>query len=186
MMEDYKREEEAIVLDFLPNGYSNDTRPSHMKTAIAQAIGKNNLSLLELIPKKDIFLQPYEEVYVGDQKRDKIHHVAGKIPMSKLTMTAKGELEHVLKVIIKNREEEFVKFFNNSQPLSTRMHSLELLPGLGKKHMWEIVEERRGDPFTSFENLKKRVHLIPDPEKLILKRILKELDGDEKHKLFVH
>ena len=76
-------------------------------------------------------------------------------------------------------------FFSKSQPLSTRMHSLELLPGLGKKHMWEIVEERRGDPFTSLENLKERVKLIPDPEKLIVKRVLKELEGNEKHMLFV-
>jgi len=27
--------------------------------------------------------------------------------------------------------------------------------------------------------------LIPDPEKLIVKRILKELEGTEKHRLFV-
>ncbi len=185
-MEQIKREEEAIVLDFLPNGYAGDNRPSHLKTAIAQAIGKNNLALLELIPRKEIFLQPYEEVYVGDGKREKIHHVAGKIPLSKLSVTAKGELDHVLKQIIKEKESDFVEFFNKSQPLSTRMHSLELLPGLGKKHMWEIVEERRGDPFKSYEDIRKRVHLIPDPEKLILKRVLKELEGDEKHKLFVN
>jgi putative nucleotide binding protein len=185
-IEDKKREDEAIVLDFLPNGYSDDTRPSHLKNPIAQAIGKTNLALLELIPRKDIFLQPYEEVYVGDGKRDKIHHVACKIPITKLTMTAKGELEHVIKQIIKEREMEFVQFFNKSQSLSTRMHSLELLPGLGKKHMWEIVEERRGEDFTSFANIKARVKLIPDPEKLILKRVLKELEGEEKHMLFVH
>ena len=160
-----KREEEAIILDFLPNGYATDSRPSHLKTSIAQAIGKNNLALLELVPRKGIFLQPYEEVYVGDQKRDKIHHVAGKIDVNKLTPTAKAEMNHVIKQIVKERESEFVEFFNKSQPLSTRMHSLELLPGLGKKHMWEILEERRGDSFTSFEDIKKRVKLIPDPEK---------------------
>lgn len=186
MVEEKKREEEAIILDFLANGYVNDTRPSHMKTPIAQAIGKNNLSLLELVPRKDIFLQPYEEVYVGDKKREHIHHVAGKIGVTKLTSTAHAEIEHVLRQIIKDREEDFIKFFNNSQPLSTRMHSLELLPGLGKKHMWEIIEERRGDPFLNFDDLKARVKLMPDPEKLIIKRIMKELDGKEKHLLFVH
>ena len=180
-----EREEQAIILDFLPNGYASDTRPSHLKTAIAQAVGINNLALLELVPRKGIFLQPYEEVYVGDQKREKIHHVIGKINMDKLTPTAKAELKHVVKTLIEDREEEFVNFFNKSQPLSTRMHSLELLPGLGKKHMWEIVEERRGDPFTSFADIKKRVKLIPDPEKLILRRILKELEGNEKHNIFV-
>ena len=185
MSEDKRREEQAIVLDFLPNGYSTDTRPSHLKTPIAQAIGKNNLNLLELVPRKDIFLQPHEEVYVGDQKRDKIHHVIGKISVSKLTPTARAEMEFVIKQLVKNKEAEFIQFFNKSQPLSTRMHALELLPGLGKKHMWEIVEERRGEPFTSYENLKNRVKLIPDPEKLIIKRIIKELEGEEKHNIFI-
>lgn len=183
-MMEKKREEQAVVLDFLQNGYASDSRPSHVKTAVAQAIGKNNLALLELVPRKGIFLQPYEEVYIGDQKREKIHHVIGKIPLSKLTPTAKSEVEHVLKQLIKEKETEFVEFFNKSQPLSTRMHSLELLPGLGKKHMWEIIEERR-DPFTTYADIKARVKLISDPEKLIMKRIMKELSGEEKHNIFV-
>jgi putative nucleotide binding protein len=60
-----------------------------------------------------------------------------------------------------------------------------LLPGLGKKHMWEIIEARRDEPFKDFEDMKKRVKLMPDPEKLVLKRILNELEGKEKHYLFV-
>ncbi len=185
MQQEKQREEEALVLDFLPNGYASDRRPSHLKTPIAQAIGRNNLALLELVPRKGVFLQPHEEVYVGDQKREKIHHVVGKINIDKLTSTARAELEHVIKQIVHANPNKFLEFFNKSQPLSTRMHSLELLPGLGKKHMWEIVEERRGDPFTSLENLKKRVKLIPNPEKLIVKRVIKELEGKEKHMLFV-
>ncbi|MFP4523346.1 MAG: DUF655 domain-containing protein [Candidatus Nanoarchaeia archaeon] len=185
MQNEKPRETEAVILDFLKNGYSNDARPSHMKTPIAQAIGKNNLALLELVPRKDIFLQPYEEVYIGDEKRDRIHHVIGKIPLSKLSSTARAELDHVVKQIVQDKESEFIAFFNNSQPLSTRMHSLELLPGLGKKHMWEVVEERRAGPFTSYEDLKTRVKLIPNPQKLIVNRILKELEGSEKYLLFV-
>jgi putative nucleotide binding protein len=184
MNKELQREEEAIVLDFLPNGYSSDNRPSHLKTAVAQAVGMYNLNLLELVPKKDVFLQPFDEVYVGDDKREKIHHVAGKIPFTKLTGTARAELEPALRTIIKEREGNFVDFFNKSQPLSTRMHSLELLPGLGKKLMWEIIEERRGDPFKSLADLKQRIKTI-DPEKLIIKRILKELKGEEKYNIFV-
>ena len=65
-MEGRSKEEVAIVLDFLPNGYPFDKRPSHRKTAIAQALGKEHFVLLELVPKKDVFLQPYEEVYIGE------------------------------------------------------------------------------------------------------------------------
>jgi len=179
------KEENAIVLDFLPNGYPFDERPMYMKTPVAQALGKEHFILLELVPKKGMHLNLYEEVYIGDGKRDKVHHIAGKIPLSKLTRTAKSELEFAIKDIINKNEKRFVDFFNSARPLSTRMHQIELLPGVGKKHMWEIINAREEKPFESFEDLKKRVKLIPNPEKLIIKRVLEELEGTEKHRLFV-
>lgn len=179
------KEETAVVLDFLPNGYHYDERPMYMKNPIAQAIGKGHFVLLELVPKKGVHLQPFEDVYIGDGKRDKIHHIVGKIEMAKLTATAKSQLEFVIKDIIKKDEKKFIDFFNKAQPLSTRMHQLELLPGLGKKHMWQVIEARDEKSFEGFADLKSRVKLMPDPEKAIIKRIMLELEGNEKHKLFV-
>ncbi|MEM2131491.1 MAG: DUF655 domain-containing protein, partial [Candidatus Woesearchaeota archaeon] len=72
-----------------------------------------------------------------------------------------------------------------SQPISTRMHVLELLPGLGKKHMWEIIEQRQEKPFESFQDLKNRIKLIPEPQKMFAKRILTEILVNEKYNLFV-
>ena len=100
------KEDAAIVLDFLHNGYSYDDRPMYMKTPIAQAVGKEHFVLLELVPKKGIHLQPFEEVYIGDGKRDKIHHIIGKMDVGKLTATAKSELEFVIKDIIKKNEKK--------------------------------------------------------------------------------
>ncbi len=179
------KEEQAIVLDFLKNGYPSDPRPSHMKTPIVQAMGLQNFTLLELVPKKDIFLQPLETIYIGEGKRDKIHHIIGKINFDKLTGTARTEIEFVVKDVVKNEESRFVDFFNKAQPLTTRMHQLELLPGLGKKHMWELIEERRVEPFKSFDDIKNRIKLMPDPEKIVIKRILLEMEGNEKHRIFV-
>jgi len=179
------KEEYAVVLDFLPNGYPMDKSASYKKTAIVQAIGKTNFVLLELVPKPGIHLKAGDEVYIGPAKRDHIHHINGKIPLNKLTATANGELEFVLKNLITTAPDKFVEFFNKSMPLSMRMHQLELLPGLGKKHMWEIVEERQGKPFTNFADIRERVKLMPDPEKIILKRIMLELEGGEKYNLFV-
>lgn len=178
------KEEYAVVLDFLPNGYPFDNRPAHMKTPIAQAIGKNRFILLELVPKKGIFLQPYQEVYIGEAKRDHIHHINGKLSVEKLTSTARSELDFVIKELVDKNLNKFVQFFNTAQPMTTRMHQLELLPGLGKKHMWEIIERRDEKPFESFEDIKKRVKLMPDPEKAVIKRILLELEGNEKHRVF--
>ena len=178
------KEENAIVLDFLPNGYPFDKRPSHRKTAVVQALGKEHFTLLELVPKKGVFVQPYEEIYIGEGKREKIHHILGKLPIDRLTATAKAELEFIVKDMVHKNEKKFVDFFNNAQPLTTRMHQLELLPGLGKKHMWEILESRKEKPFESFADIKKRVKLMPDPEKTIIRRILQEIQGTEKHRIF--
>ena len=179
------KEEYAVVLDFLQNGYPFDKRPSHKKTPIVQAIGKEYFTLLELIPKPGVFLQPYEEVYIGEDKRDKIHHIGGKLAMNRMTGTANSELPHAVAELVRKNEKHFVGFFNKAQPISTRMHQLELLPGVGKKHMWEILEARKDRDFESFEDMKKRVKLMPDPEKTIVRRIIDELSGAEKHRLFV-
>lgn len=181
------KEDTAIVLDFLPNGYPFDTRPMYRKSPIVQAIGKKHFSLLELVPKKEAeaVIQPGIEVYIGEGKRDQIHHIIGKLPTNKLTSTASAELEFIIADLVKKNEARFVEFFNKAQPLSTRMHQLELIPGMGKKHMWEIIERRDEKEFESFADMKNRVKLMPDPTKAIVKRIMLELDGLEKHNLFV-
>ncbi|MBI4451101.1 DUF655 domain-containing protein [Candidatus Woesearchaeota archaeon] len=181
----HSREEVAIVLDFLPNGYPTDTRPSHLKTAIIHAIGKAHFTLLELVPKKEVFVQPYEEVYIGEGKRDKIHHITGKLPWDRLTPTARAELDFVVTDLVRKSEQRFVEFFNKAQPMTTRMHTLELIPGFGKKHMWEVVERRQEKPFASFADMRERSKLLPDPEKAIVRRIILELEGGQKHNLFV-
>jgi putative nucleotide binding protein len=179
------KEEYVIILDFLPNGYPFDPRPIHRKTAIAQSIGQSHFVLLELVPKKGISLQPSEIVYIGEGKRDKIHHILGKLQLDKLTQTARGELDVVIHELVKKNESRFVEFFNKSAPINTRRHQIELLPGIGKKHMWEILEQREIKPFDNFDDVKKRVKLMPDPEKTIIKRILMELNNEDKYRLFV-
>lgn len=179
------REEHAVVLDFLPNGYPFESRQGQVSTPIVQALGREHMALLELVPKKEANLQPNEEVYIGEGKRDKIHHINGKLSPDKLTPTAKAEVEFVITELVKKNEKRFVDFFNKAQPLSTRMHSIELIPGMGKKRMWEILDERKVKPFESFDDFKKRVKLMPDPEKAIIKRIIDEIMVPQKHYLFV-
>lgn len=184
-MNQTNREENAIVLDFLPNGYPFGSTNVHRRTPIVQALGKQYFVLLEVVPKKGVTIQPGEDIYIGDGKRDKIHHILGKLDYSKLTKTAETELKILIKEIVKKDQSRFVDFFNTARPLTTRMHQIELLPGFGKKHMWEIIEERKGDSFKSFEDIKSRLKLLPDPETAVIKRIIKELQGEEKHYMFV-
>ena len=177
------REEKAIVLDYLGHGYPFDQ--GTMKTAIVQALGLSHLTVLELIPKRGIFLQPLQEVYIGEGKRDEIHHIKGRIPLDRLTGTGRNTLINVIEDIVDKNQVRFIEFFNLAQPLSMRMHQLELLPGMGKKHMWEVLEARKAKPFENFDDLKSRVKLLPDPKQAVVKRILLELEGKEKWNLFV-
>jgi len=59
-----------------------------------------------------------------------------------------------------------------------------LLPGLGKKHMQEILKQRKEKEFESFEEMKSRIQNLPDPEKAVEKRILQELINMERYNLF--
>ena len=63
------------------------------------------------------------------------------------------------------------------------MHSLEFIPGIGKKYMWQIIDERERNPFKSFVDLQKRTN-IPNPVKLVAKRILEELSEESKYRFF--
>ena len=180
---DQPKEESVIVLDFLPNGYPFENKPVHLKTPVAQSVGKAHFTLLEIAVPRGVHLVPYEEVELSN--KEKVQRVSGRLPMSKLSATAKAELNFVINEIIEKNEKRFVDFFNKAQPVSMRTHQLELLPGLGKKHMWEIIDAREQGVFTSFDDLRKRVHLMPDPKKIIARRIVAELEDKEKHKLFV-
>lgn len=184
-MNPVSKEEYVVVLDFLPNGYPFDSRPSFRKGPLAQALSKVNFTLLEITPKQGITLQPTEEVYIGEGKRDKVHHVIGRISAERLTQTARGELEHVVKKIVMENPSRFLEFFNKAGPISTRMHQIELLPGIGKKHMWQILEARDEKIFTSFEEIKERLSLLPDPLRAVIKRIIMEINGEDKYRIFV-
>jgi len=177
-----EKEEYAIILEYLPNGYPLEGR----MMPIAQAIGKQNLTLLELVPRRGISLEIGEKVYIGEGKREKIYYILGRLPKEKLTESAKSQLQELIEEIVKQREKEFLDFFNKSEAINKRIHQIELLPGFGKKHMREIVEKRIEKDFESFEDMKKRTQNLPDPAKAIEKRIFQELTTLERYNLFSH
>jgi putative nucleotide binding protein len=177
-----EKEEHAIVLEYLPNGYPLEGK----MMPIAQAIGETNLTLLELVPRRGMLLEIGEKVYIGEGKRDKVYYILGRLHREKLTEPAKEQLEEFIKKLIKEKESQFVDFFNTSEAINKRIHQIELLPGLGKKHMMEILEQRKGAVFKSFEDMKKRVQNLPDPEKAVEKRIMQELTSMERYNLFTN
>lgn len=176
-----KKEEYAIILEYLPNGYPLEKK----MMPIAQAIGEQNLTLLELVPRRGAKLEIGKRVYIGEGKREEIYYILGRLHREKLTEAGKEQLQEFIKKIVKERENNFVEFFNKSTAINKRIHQIELLPGLGKKHMQEIIKQREEKPFKSFEDMKDRIHNLPDPEKAIEKRIFQELTEFERNNLFV-
>jgi putative nucleotide binding protein len=178
---DLKKDDWAVVLDFLVRGHYGMDRPQ----PVAYVLGERYFSLLEVIVRDDIELKQGERVYIGDKKREKIKYIKERIKVDDLSAAAREELEKTVSDIVENHPESFLEFFNTAGQLTTRMHRLELLPGVGKKHLWAILEERKSKPFKSFEDLKKRVPLLPDPEKMIVRRVLTELEDKDKYRIFV-
>jgi putative nucleotide binding protein len=180
-----RREIYARVIDFLPYGHPEDSRPVYQKKPLLQAVGEDQFVLIELSPKKDKIPEVYGRLYIGEGERPVIDHVTKRLRYEELTPTAKVELPYVLEIIIKENEERFIKAFNNAKPITTRLHTLDLLPGIGKKLMWAIVEERKKGEFAGFEDLTKRVKGLHHPEKILAKRIEDEIIEETiKYRLF--
>lgn len=176
-----EKEEYAIILEYLPHGYPLEGK----MMPIAQAIGEANLTLLELVPRRGTSLESGERVYIGDGKRDKVYYILGKLRKEKLTESAKTLLHEFVENIVKLEEKKFIDFFNKAEAINKRIHQIELLPGLGKKHMNEIIKQRKEKKFENFEEMKKRIQNLPDPKHAIEKRILKELTSLERYNLFL-
>jgi len=179
-MEDY-----IYILDYLSKGRGD--LPPHKRQPVVYGIGENQFTLLELVPKQDATFNISERIYVGKDpnKRQKIAKIKGRINFEEMTSTAHGELPYVLLEMVKNQQDRFIKFYNESPAISTRFHVLELLPGLGKKMMHDILDERKKKPFIGYEEMCDRIDFLRAPDKLIAKRIELELtDPNQKYRLF--
>lgn len=175
------KDDNVIVLDFLSHGKSGDRKAE----PIAQVIGDKFFNLLEIVIKEELQVRPKDKLYIGADKRDKVKYIRSRIEYNDLTNFSKAELSEVVTEIIDNDEKRFVNFFNRAGPITTRLHSLELLPGIGKKHMWEIIKNRKAKPFEDFEDLRTRVSMLPEPKNMIVKRVVDELEGKDRYRLFV-
>jgi putative nucleotide binding protein len=175
-------EEFAYVLDFIQRGRSSIIKGR--EGPIVQALGEERLTLLELLAVENEDFETGEKLRIGREGRSKILSVFGKLASEDLTSEAKTQLLGVCEIIVKNNEARYVAYFNELQPLTPRLHGLELIPGIGKTFMKTIIELREKQPFTSFDDIQNRVGLR-EPAKLVAKRIAEELTGASRVNIFV-
>jgi putative nucleotide binding protein len=175
----------AYVLDYLPNG--RQTERGFHREPLALAVGETELKLLELVPRTGAKLVVAARIPLVPIANvpPPIDHVRRRVGYEELTTTARSELPAALEKIVRANSARYLRFFNESPAVSRRFHLLELLPGIGKKTMQSIVEERKRAPFQSFEEIEARLH-VKSPERLIVGRIEQELSGvEDKYRLFV-
>ena len=176
-------ETHAYILAVIPpKEYFRDSRPRG--DTVIQAIGESFFTLLELAPRRGVKLHPQERISIDRNDRSKIDHVKRRIFYDDLAAESEEELPLVIEIIVTKFERKFVDFFNEAKPITTRMHSLQLLPGVGQTLMWALLEERKREPFKSYEDIAARTKL-QNPKKVLTARIIDELKEDVKRWLFV-
>lgn len=175
-------EEYAYVLDFQVKARSRTVRGK--EGVILQVIGEDYLTLLEVLGVPGATYTIGERIYIGKDARDKVVSVLGRLSYEDLSPAARSELPNAIERIVEAKESRFVDFFNRSQPITPRMHALELIPGIGKALLKKILEEREKKPFQSYKDIEERTG-IRDLQKQIVRRILEELEGRSQTYLFV-
>lgn len=179
-------ERRAVVLDLLPNGRPDDDRPSYEQPAVAYAVGDEEFRLYELELADDtdagigdtVTIRPAEARTAVDRFRE--------VSYDDLSNAAGSELEYAVTQIVEGDPERFVGIYSEADPLSLRMHQLDLLPGVGDTIRNSVLDARKRGPFESFDDVEERVSGFHDPRDTLIERILTEFrDEDLNYRLFV-
>ena len=176
----------AVLLDYLPHGRVDDDRPQYKKNPIGYALGETDFRLFELTLEREADVGIGDRVLV-EPKADR-ERVASlrDVGYDELSNAAHAELEYVVEEVVDADERRFVDFYNDAQPITLRLHQLNLLPGIGKKLRNNILDERKRGPFESFAEVEDRISGLHDAREVLIERILEELrDDDLKYKTFV-
>ncbi|MEZ3142954.1 DUF655 domain-containing protein [Halobaculum sp. MBLA0143] len=176
----------TVVLDYLAHGHPDDDRPQYQKSPLAHALGEADFRLYELTLDTDdrvgigdrLVVEPAEEQTAVARSRT--------IEFDDLTRGARQELEYAVEEIVERDERRFVDFYNDAQPITLRLHQLNLLPGIGKKLRNNVLDERKRGPFESFDDIEERVSGLHNPCELLTDRIVEEIREDDlKYQTFV-
>ena len=177
-------EEYVYVLDVLTEGRP-DSKRRFRREPVVYGLGVEEFKIFDMKPVPGVAINIGDRCFIGKEteERTQIDHVRARVNYSELTHTAQAELGFVLDEIVRDNEEKFIQFYNHAGPISRRYHSLELIPGLGKKTMNLIVQNR---PYTGFREMEEKIPNFRNPEKYISQRIENEIkETDQKYRLFV-
>ena len=173
---------EVVVLDVLPHGRTEDDRPQYQKEPLAYAVDVENFRLYELVLDEDADISFGDDIDLeGAGGLQRVNH----IEYDDLPSGASAELDYAIEDIVEADERRFVDFYNDAQPITLRLHQLNLLPGIGKKLRNNILDERKRAPFESFDDIEERISGLHNPEEVLVERIMEEIrEEDLKYRIF--
>lgn len=186
-MSDDDRDDEAgeptgVILDFLPHGRTDDDRPQYEKEPVGYVLDHEEFALYEFIAEDDANVSIADRI---DIETAAFITRYSTIEYDDLPGGAKSELEYVIEDLVDEQEQRFVNIYNDAQPITLRLHQLNLLPGIGKKLRNNILDERKRKPFESFEELEERIGGLHNPREVLVERIIEELREDDlKYRIF--
>lgn len=184
--DDHEEAGMAVVLDYLPHGRADDDRPQYQKSPLAQLLGEDSFRLFEATLTEDASLSIGDRLQIDPAVDSETVVSLEEISYDDLSRGAEQELEYVVEEIIENDERRFVDFYNDAQPITLRLHQLDLLPGIGKTLRNNVLDQRKREPFESFDELEERVSGLHRPKEVLVERVMEELrDDDLKYKAFV-
>ena len=171
----------SYIIDFYPQGKSLSRKRSNDYNPLAVIVTANYFEFFDVILSLGSEFSPQEQLIIKSNDKRIIN--INKINFSQLSSSALDILPSIIKDIVVAFEIRYIKFLNQAHPLTTQMHQLRLLPGVGQKRMWAILESRKKTPFTSFNDFSERTG-ISDPISLFSGRILSEINTSPKYRLF--
>jgi putative nucleotide binding protein len=182
-MERRQKENFAWILDYMDRGIP---KRFWRKEPIpyAQAVGEEYFFLLELQVFGGRRLAIGQRVPLFSREEQRTVAVLSRIYYEDLTMEAKDNLKQVLIRIIELNEQRFIGMINSMGLITPKLHSYELLSGIGKNITKKIIEEREKSAFKSFEEFEERTG-VSNIKEIIAERIKEELSTKQKYKLFV-
>jgi putative nucleotide binding protein len=167
--------ETAIVLDVLPHGRTDDDRPRYEKEPLAFVLDRADFRLYELILEEaDLSIGDQLDIYNSPEVQR-----TTAIDYEDLPRGASSELEYVIEDLVAEEEQRFVDFYNDAQPITLRLHQLNLLPGIGKKLRNDILDTRKRRPFEGFDDLEARIDGLHNPREVLVDRIMEEIREDD-------
>ncbi len=176
------RESFGVLVSFTRRSLSIKKRGGVVRvrnSLVGEVVGEEYLKLLLVQLDENAIVNDLDRLSLEGPYRRKVVRVLGAIEYKDLTDEAKEGLPKAIEKIVRMNELKWVDFFNKTGLFTHKVHTLELLPGISRKRVAKIIEEREAQPFTSFKDIEERTGV--DPVKSIRDKLLEEIKGEAKY-----